>query len=59
MNISGIVQRKGIKAMLIIAYKFPAAFTVGSIPNGPPGGMIHGWMFIMVSSNMLRYVTCE
>jgi hypothetical protein len=36
MYISGTAQSIGINAIPINAYKFPAALTVGSIPNGPP-----------------------
>jgi hypothetical protein len=36
MYISGTAHTNGIKAIPIIAYKFPAAFTAGSIPKGPP-----------------------
>lgn len=36
MYISGTAHIKGIIAIAIIAYKFPAALTVGSMPNGPP-----------------------
>ena len=33
---SGNDQINGIKLIPIIAYKLPAAFNAGSIPNGPP-----------------------
>jgi hypothetical protein len=39
MYISGTAHKRGIKAIPIIAYRLPAALTVGSIPNGPPKGM--------------------
>lgn len=36
INASGNDQINGMTHTPIIAYKFPAAFRVGSIPNGPP-----------------------